>query len=117
MTAEHAPAADPNDLARLFLERANAGDAAGMVALYTEDAVMALPDGRIVRGHAELLALFTALVADRPRFEAGAQRAALVVDGLALTSTELLDGSVTAEIARRERDGSWRWVVDQPKVS
>jgi len=31
----------PEDLTRLFVERANAGDAAGIAALYEEEAVMA----------------------------------------------------------------------------
>ena len=36
---------DPEDLARLFLARANAGDAEGLAALYEPDAVLVGPDG------------------------------------------------------------------------
>jgi hypothetical protein len=32
---------------------------------------------------------------------------------LALTSTRLPDGTVTAEVARRQNDGTWQWVIDQ----
>ena len=35
------PAAQPEDLGRLFLERANAGDVEGLVALYEPGAVLA----------------------------------------------------------------------------
>jgi hypothetical protein len=35
---------------------------------------------------------------------------------LALTSTRLPGGGATVEIARRQPDGSWRWVIDQPAV-
>jgi hypothetical protein len=35
---------------------------------------------------------------------------------LALTSTRLADGTVTVEVARRRRDGTWLWVIDQPSV-
>ena len=35
----------PEDLTRLFVQRANAGDAAGVAALYEDDAVMAYPPG------------------------------------------------------------------------
>lgn len=35
-------AAEPEDLGRLFLERANTGDVDGLVALYEPDAVVAV---------------------------------------------------------------------------
>ena len=35
----------PEDLTRLFVERANEGDAAGLAELYEEQAVMAYPPG------------------------------------------------------------------------
>jgi len=35
---------------------------------------------------------------------------------LALTSTRLPGGGATAEVARRQPDGSWRWVIDQPAL-
>ncbi len=44
------PALDPEDLARFFVSRANAGDVEGLVALYEPDAVLAGPEGRIWSG-------------------------------------------------------------------
>jgi hypothetical protein len=39
-----------------------------------------------------------------------------VVNGdLALTSTRI-PGGATAEVARRHRDGTWLWMIDQPNV-
>lgn len=35
----------PEEITRLIVERVNAGDAEGVAALYTEDAVMAFPPG------------------------------------------------------------------------
>ena len=32
------------------------------------------------------------------------------------TSTRLPGGGATVEVARRQPDGSWRWVIDQPAV-
>ena len=49
----------PEDLTRLFVERANAGDAAGLAALYAEDAVMAFPPGQTTVGRAAIEALWT----------------------------------------------------------
>jgi hypothetical protein len=40
----------------------------------------------------------------------------LRVGDLALTSTRLGSGQVTAEVARRQPDGTWRWVIDQWSV-
>jgi len=41
----------------------------------------------------------------------------IVGGDLALASARLPDGSVTAEIARRQADGTWLWVVDQFAIS
>ena len=35
---------------------------------------------------------------------------------IALTSTRLPGGGATVEVARRQTDGSWRWVIDQPAL-
>ncbi len=110
-------AGEPEELARLFLERANQGDVEGLVALYEPEAVLARPDGQIAAGREEIRKFYTALLASRPHFRPGDQRAALRSGNLALTSTRLTTGSVTAEIARRQADGSWLWVVDQPVIA
>jgi hypothetical protein len=47
---EREPAVQPEDLSRLFLERANAGDADGLVALYEPEAVLASPPGQVTTG-------------------------------------------------------------------
>jgi hypothetical protein len=51
------------------------------------------------------------------KFDFGDQRPALISGDLALTSTRLPDGSVTAEIARRQRDGTWLWVIDRFSIA
>jgi ketosteroid isomerase-like protein len=107
-------ATEPNDLGRFFVARANAGDVAGLVALYEPNAVLAFPPGTVATGHAEIRAVYEQFLASRPVLSAGRQRPALVSGDLALTSTELTDGAVTVEIAHRQPDGSWLWAVDQP---
>ncbi|HLI01742.1 MAG TPA: nuclear transport factor 2 family protein [Acidimicrobiales bacterium] len=104
---------EPEDLARLFLARANAGDVDGVVALYEPDATLATPAGT-VSGAAAIRDVYQRLFADRPQF-AGEIRPALRAGDLALTSTRFA-GGVTAEIARRQPDGTWRWVADQPNI-
>ena len=107
-------AANPEDLSRLILDRLNAGDVEGLVALYEPDAVLVLPDGRVATGAEEIRATYAALVAGRPRFEPGTPRPTLRSGDLALTSTRLTNGVLTAEVARRQPDGAWRWVLDHP---
>jgi len=116
MTDPIAPAAEPNDIARLLWERMNAGDLDGIVALYEPAAVLALPDGQVATGHAAIRAAFGKLLAAQSNFLPGEQRPALQVGDLAFTSARLASGAVTAEVARRQSDGSWRWMIDQPSV-
>lgn len=114
---EHEPARQPEDLGLHFVERANRGDVEGLVALYEPDAVLALPDGKVARGHAEIRKAYEQLLASRPKFQAGEARPTLLSGELALTSTRLDNGAVTAEVARRQPDGTWLWVIDDPNVA
>jgi ketosteroid isomerase-like protein len=107
------PARDPQELERLLVVRQWAGDVDGMAALYEPDAVLDCGSGRLVRGREAIRAFYTGLVAEGRRFDVGEQRPALISGDVALTSTQLPDGSVTAEVARRQGDGTWLWVIDQ----
>jgi len=110
-------AQEPNDLARFFVARANAGDVDGLVALYTPDALLAGPDRTLIIGHDAIRSFYVRVLASRPTFNLGIQRPALQSDDLALTSTQLTNGTVTAEVAKRQFDGTWLWVIDQPVIS
>lgn len=112
----HREAAQPEDLGRLFVQRANAGDVDGMVALYEPDAVLAFPPGTISTGHAAIRRAYETLVAGRPTLAPGEQQPALRNGDLALTSTRLASGGATVEVARRQPDGTWRWVIDNPNI-
>jgi ketosteroid isomerase-like protein len=106
----------PEDLTRLFVERANAGDAEGVALLYEEDAVMAYPPGSQTVGRTAIQALWEKVLADRPRFELEAPLPTLVCGEIALTSTAPKDGAgARAQVVRRQADGSWLRVLDQPE--
>jgi ketosteroid isomerase-like protein len=113
---EHVPAVEPEDLERLFVERVNAGDVDGLVVLYEPDAVMAFSPGKVATGSQAIRQVFTDFVASGVKLTLGQQQPTFRVDDLALTSTRLNSGDVTAEIARRQPDGTWRWVIDQWSV-
>jgi ketosteroid isomerase-like protein len=118
MTAspEPAPAMQPEDLGEYFLERANDGDVEGLVALYEPGAVLAFPPGQLAAGHEEIRAVYAELLAGRPVFSSAGQQPVIRHGDLALTSTRLPGGGATVEVARRQPDGSWRWVIDQPAL-
>jgi ketosteroid isomerase-like protein len=113
---ERALARQPEDLGTFFLERANAGDVAGLVALYEPDAVLAVSPERVAAGHEEIRAVYAGLLAGRPVFTSAGQQPVIRNGDLALTSTRLTGGGATVEVARRQPDGSWRWVIDQPAL-
>jgi ketosteroid isomerase-like protein len=115
--SDRAPARDPQDLERLLVARQWAGDLEEMVALYEPDAVLDAGDGRPKRGRAAIRACFAELAAGGRKFAVGKQSPATISGDLALTSTHLPDGSVTAEVARRQPDGSWLWVIDRFSVT
>lgn len=107
---------EPEDLTRLFVERANAGDADGVAALYEEDAVMAYPPGEVTAGREAIRALFAEFLAGRPHFEPEEPLPTLRCGDLALTSTAPKDGAgARAQVVRRQPDGTWLRVLDQPE--
>lgn len=111
------PAREPNDLERLLVERQHAGDIDGMTALFEPDAVIDCGDGRFIRGHGAIRAFYVEFAATGRKFAKGEQRQALISSDLALTSTRLPDGDVTSEVARRQGDGTWLWVIDRYSVT
>jgi SnoaL-like domain len=106
-------ARDPQDLERLLVSRERTGDVDGMAALYEPEAVLDCGDGRLTLGREAIRAFYAALVATGRKFDFGDQHPAIISGDLSLTSTRLPDGSVTAEVARRQSDGTWLWVIDQ----
>ena len=122
MTPKNEAIYDPQELERQLVIRENAGDVAGMTALFEPDAVIELNDGRLVRGRDAIHAFFTELQVtglgpEGRRFKLGDQRPALICGDLALTSTRSIDGDVTTEVARRQADGTWLWIIDRWSVS
>lgn len=111
-----APAHDPQELERLLVSRQNAGDVDGMTALYEPQALLDFGAGQ-VHSRESIHGFFRELVASGQKFEMGEQRTAMICGDLALTSTRCPNGTVTAEVARRQKDGTWLWVIDKFAVS
>jgi uncharacterized protein (TIGR02246 family) len=108
----------PEDLTRLFVERANAGDADGIAAIYEEDAVMAYPPGSQTVGRDAIRELWVKVLAHAPHFEPEASLPTLISGDIALTATAPKDGAgARAQVARRQPDGSWLRLLDQPEFT
>jgi ketosteroid isomerase-like protein len=115
MAAERGKALAPEDLTRLFVERANAGDVDGLVELYARDAVLAFPPGEITVGRDAIRALYERMLASRPTFQLENPLPTLRLGNVALTATPARDeAGARAQVAMRQADGSWVRVLDRP---
>lgn len=114
--ADREKAQTPEDLTRLFVERANAGDAEGVSLLYEPDAVMAYPPGSKTVGREAIRDLWEQALSHSPRFEPGKPLPTLISGDLALTSTPPKDGAgARAQVVRRQPDGTWLRLIDRPE--
>jgi uncharacterized protein (TIGR02246 family) len=113
---EREKALKPEDLTRLFVERANAKDAEGLALLYEEDAVMAYPPGQQTVGRAAIQKFWEQALPRMPRFEPEPPLPTLISGDLALTATPPKDDAgARAQVVRRQPDGTWLRVLDQPE--
>jgi ketosteroid isomerase-like protein len=117
MSDQHKKAERPEDITRLFVEYATAKDAAGIAALYEEQAVMAYPPGRQTAGRDAIRALWEELLPRMPAPAPEEPLPVLVSGDIALTTTVAKDGKgVRAQVARRQPYGSWLRLLDHPEI-
>jgi uncharacterized protein (TIGR02246 family) len=108
----------PEDLTRLFVELANAKDAAGIADLYESEAVMAYPPGQTTVGRDAIRSFWEQALPNLPRFEPEEPLPTLISGDIALTSTPPRDGSgARAQVVRRQPDGRWLRLIDQPEFT
>jgi len=114
----------PEDLGRLFCERMKAGDLDGVMALYEPEATFRPEPGRSVGGTAAIREAMQGFLALGPNLTIESKALGRTGDIALTTSRWSLEGTgpdgpvrlsgQSVEVARRQSDGSWLYVVDTP---
>lgn len=117
MTDRRERATRPEDIARLIVERVQAGDADGVAALYEHDAVLDFPLGTHTVGRDAIRVAYQHLIDQQVPFTAEEPLPPVISGDLALTSTRPADAAgARVQVARRQPDGSWLRVLDRPEL-
>jgi uncharacterized protein (TIGR02246 family) len=117
MTTTRERATEPEDLTRMFVQRANAGDAEGLAELYEQDAVLAYPPGSRTVGRAAIRTVCAQMLAHVSHFELEEALPTVRNGDLAVTSTRPADNTGgRVQVVRRQPDGSWLRVIDRPEI-
>lgn len=112
-----ARALEPEEVTRLVTERLNAGDAAGVAALYEPQAILAYPADRPTTGQEGIQAIYQRMVDAGVKFGFETPLPTVRFENLALTSTRSTDNTgVRVQVLRRQADGSWLRIIDRPEV-
>lgn len=98
----------------------NAGDADALMSLYESDARMVNPDGSVAIGREAIGEIWAGFIALGGRIRLTTRYAvemgdiALLSNDWSFVSDDTEASSSTAEVARRQSDGTWLYVIDNP---
>lgn len=118
----------PGHLHEEFANALKAKDPERLLDIYEPGAFAVAPDGGRVTGEDAMRAMASGLIASGADMQ-GTARKVLINDDLALTSSSwsnevaLPDGTtttvqgITAELSRRQPDGTWKVVIDDPRFA
>jgi ketosteroid isomerase-like protein len=117
------PATTPEQIHRLFEDRFNAGDLDALMELYESDMALIAQPGSVARGSEQAGAALQGFLALKGRITLETKLVVTVGDLAYLSNSWSLSGTgpdgnpialgaTTAEVARRQADGTWRYVID-----
>jgi uncharacterized protein (TIGR02246 family) len=116
----------PHALLEAFSRHAAAGDVEGLLALYELGARFDPVPGVACVGHDEIRLALAELVATSPVITYEGDHQVVAVDDIALVSTvwsmtgtapdgeAVTDSGTSADVLRRQGDGTWAVVIDRP---
>jgi uncharacterized protein (TIGR02246 family) len=114
-------ARSPEGICELFREHMARGDIEGVLSLYDHEIAFVTESGDVRSGLDALRKELAPLAAGKPRFDFEVKQVARAGDvALMHTWWMVSSGGQTArlqhaiEIARRQPNGTWRWVVGDP---
>ena len=119
------PAHAPEEVAQLWAESLTAGDLEALVELYEPDATLVAQPGEVVTGVEAIREVLSALLAMEPTFNLEVRKV-LQAGDLALSFADwTLSGTgpegeaiemaaQTSDVLRRQADGTWCFVIDNP---
>ena len=118
---------NPEDCSRVLVAALQSGDIELSVALYEPSAVLFKKSGEVMTGLDAIRENNAAVIALKPKFSIASIKATLSGDGTLATNrmkAELAftkpDGQFvqttvdTLEVLRKQEDGSWRYIIDDP---
>ncbi|MCW6007201.1 nuclear transport factor 2 family protein [Micromonospora sp. CPCC 205371] len=108
----------PQDLHELFMKGVNTKDVDALMALYEPDSLTLGLDGSRLEGDAALRAMLTGLVDAVDHLDGGTRKVIVHGDYALMSATFTANGGAVSgnsgEVARRQPDGSWRFLIDDP---
>ena len=119
------PAQQPADVNRLIAEALSTGDREAALALYEAEAAFVPQPGQVVNGLAAIAAALDGFLVLKPTLDIQVGQViqagdiALLRSTWTLTGTDpdgkpLSMGATATDVVRRQADGTWRYVIDQP---
>ena len=119
------PATTPELLHRLWVDGVNRGDLDGLGSPYEAEAAFVSEPGTVVTGGVGIREANAALLALRPQATLDHLTSVLSGDLALLVSRWSIEGTgsdgtpvsvaaQTADVARRQADGTWRFAIDNP---
>jgi uncharacterized protein (TIGR02246 family) len=118
-------ARQPADVNRLIAEALSTGNRDAALALYEAEAAFVPQPGQVVRGPDGIAAAIDAFLALKPTLqirvseviEAGdiaLLRSTWTLTGTGADGQPLQMGGAATDVVRRQADGTWRYIIDQP---
>jgi uncharacterized protein (TIGR02246 family) len=122
------PARTPKQCDDLFARYIEAGDVDAVVALYERRGCLVLEGGKVARGPSAIRKAIATFAAMKPKFRMNVARIVKAGDDVAVLyndwtleatgpdGTPFTDQGKATEVVRRQRNGTWRYVVDDPRA-